>query len=90
MNLNVHEVVKAGTDCIAVVSAICAAHDPEAAARRINDIICSALTVPNILINIRSSAEILSASFGITRLFLLSFNGFQCPCGGMFNFFPDK
>jgi thiamine monophosphate synthase len=40
--------VKAGTDCIAVVSAICAAHDPEAAARRINDIICSALTVPNI------------------------------------------
>ena len=45
---NVHEVVKAGTDCIAVVSAICAAHDPEAAARRINDIIYSALTVPNI------------------------------------------
>ena len=45
---NVHEVVKAGADCIAVVSAICAAPDPEAAARRINDIICSALTVPNI------------------------------------------
>jgi thiamine-phosphate pyrophosphorylase len=45
---NVREVVMAGTDCIAVVSAICAAHDPEAAARRINDIIYSALTVPNI------------------------------------------
>ena len=45
---NVHEVVKAGADCIAVVSAICASPYPEAAARRINDIICSALTVPNI------------------------------------------
>ena len=41
---NVREVVKAGADCVAVVSAICAATDPEAAARRINDIINSALT----------------------------------------------
>jgi thiamine-phosphate pyrophosphorylase len=41
---NVHEVVKAGADCIAVVSAICASSYPEAAARRINDIINSALT----------------------------------------------
>ena len=38
---NVHEVVKAGADCIAVVSAICASSYPEAAARRINDIIYS-------------------------------------------------
>jgi len=45
---NVREVVKAGADCIAVVSAICASSYPEAAARRINDIIYSALTVPNI------------------------------------------
>lgn len=41
---NVREVVKAGADCIAVVSAICAVPDPEAATRRINDIINSALT----------------------------------------------
>jgi thiamine-phosphate pyrophosphorylase len=41
---NAREVVKAGADCLAVISAICAAHDPEAAARRINDIIDSALT----------------------------------------------
>ena len=40
---NVHEVVKAGADCIAVVSAICASPYPEAAARRINEIISSAL-----------------------------------------------
>ena len=45
---NVHEVVKAGADCIAVVLAICASSYPEAAARRINDIIYSALTVLNI------------------------------------------
>ena len=45
---NVREVVKAGADCIAVVSAICASSYPEAATRRINDIIYSALTVPNI------------------------------------------
>jgi thiamine monophosphate synthase len=36
--------VKSGADCIAVVSAICAVPDSEAAARRINDIINSALT----------------------------------------------
>jgi thiamine-phosphate pyrophosphorylase len=41
---NVREVMRAGADCIAVVSAICAAYDPEAAARTINDIIDSALT----------------------------------------------
>ncbi|MGA2781282.1 MAG: thiamine phosphate synthase [Smithella sp.] len=41
---NAREVVKAGADCIAVVSAICASSYPEAAARRINDIINSALT----------------------------------------------
>ena len=41
---NVSEVVKAGADCIAVISAICAVPDPEAATRRINDIINSALT----------------------------------------------
>jgi thiamine-phosphate pyrophosphorylase len=41
---NVCEVMKAGADCIALVSAICAVHDPEAAARKINDIIDSALT----------------------------------------------
>jgi thiamine-phosphate pyrophosphorylase len=40
---NIKEVVKAGADCIAVVSAICAADQPEAAARRLNDIINSAL-----------------------------------------------
>ena len=36
---NVTEVVKAGADCIAVVSAICAAPDPEMAARNINNLI---------------------------------------------------
>jgi thiamine-phosphate pyrophosphorylase len=41
---NVREVVKAGADCIAVVSAICAATNPEEATRRIKDIIESALT----------------------------------------------
>jgi thiamine-phosphate pyrophosphorylase len=45
---NAREVVEAGADCIAVVSAICASSYPEAATRRINDIIYSALTVPNI------------------------------------------
>ena len=45
---NVREVVMAGTDCIAVVSAICASPHSEATARRINDIIYSAFTVPNI------------------------------------------
>jgi thiamine-phosphate pyrophosphorylase len=45
---NAREVVEAGADCIAVVSAICASSYPEAVARRINDIIYSALTVPNI------------------------------------------
>ena len=36
---NVREVVKAGADCIAVVSAICASPHSEAAARRINKMI---------------------------------------------------
>jgi thiamine-phosphate pyrophosphorylase len=40
---NIKEVVKAGADCIAVVSAICEADQPEAVARRLNDIIQSAL-----------------------------------------------
>jgi thiamine-phosphate pyrophosphorylase len=40
---NIKEIVKAGADCIAVVSAICAADHPEAVARRLNDIILSAL-----------------------------------------------
>ncbi|KUG22987.1 thiamin-phosphate pyrophosphorylase [hydrocarbon metagenome] len=40
---NIREVVKAGADCVAVVSAICAADHPEAVARRLNDIIKSAL-----------------------------------------------
>jgi thiamine-phosphate pyrophosphorylase len=40
---NVSEVVKSGADCVAVVSAICAVANPEAAARRINDMISSAL-----------------------------------------------
>jgi len=39
---NVHEVMKAGAGCVAVVSAICASSCPEATARRINDIINSA------------------------------------------------
>ena len=41
---NVREVVKAGADCIAVVSAICASPYPEAAARRINEMINLILT----------------------------------------------
>ena len=41
---NVREVVKAGADCIAVVSAICASPDSEAAARRINEMINLILT----------------------------------------------
>ena len=40
---NVREVVMAGAECIAVVSAICASPNPEAAARRINEIINSSL-----------------------------------------------
>jgi len=40
---NVRDVVKAGADCVAVVSAICASSDPEAAARGINEIIKSFL-----------------------------------------------
>jgi thiamine-phosphate pyrophosphorylase len=36
---NAADVLKAGADCLAVVSAICAASDPEAAARKINCII---------------------------------------------------
>jgi thiamine-phosphate pyrophosphorylase len=35
---NVQEVVQAGADCIAIVSAICAAPDPEMAARNINNL----------------------------------------------------
>jgi len=41
---NVREVVTAGAKCVAVVSAICASADPEAATRRINEIINSSLT----------------------------------------------
>ena len=41
---NVSEVVKAGADCIAVVSSICASPHPEAAARRINKMINLILT----------------------------------------------
>lgn len=36
---NAADVIKAGADCIAVVSAICAAPDPIAAAKKLNDII---------------------------------------------------
>jgi len=39
---NIKEVVKAGADCIAVVSAICEADQPETVSRRLNDIIKSA------------------------------------------------
>jgi thiamine-phosphate pyrophosphorylase len=39
---NVREVMKAGADCVAVVSAICAVPDPEEAARRINAVMNSA------------------------------------------------
>ena len=41
---NVREVVKAGADCIAVVSAICAVPHPEAVAGRINEMINLILT----------------------------------------------
>ncbi|MGP8154703.1 MAG: thiamine phosphate synthase [Smithella sp.] len=40
---NVREVVMAGADCIAVVSAICASPYPKSATRRINEIINSSL-----------------------------------------------
>jgi thiamine-phosphate pyrophosphorylase len=40
---NAADVVKAGADCLAVVSAICAAADPEAATRKLNEIINAAL-----------------------------------------------
>ncbi|MEN6374273.1 MAG: thiamine phosphate synthase [Smithella sp.] len=40
---NVRETVLAGADCVAVVSAICAASDPEAAARKLSNIIEEAL-----------------------------------------------
>jgi thiamine-phosphate pyrophosphorylase len=40
---NIKEVVRAGADCIAVVSAICTADQIEAVARRLNDIINSTL-----------------------------------------------
>jgi thiamine-phosphate pyrophosphorylase len=40
---NVREIVVAGVECIAVVSAICAAPDPEAVASRLNKIINSSL-----------------------------------------------
>jgi thiamine-phosphate pyrophosphorylase len=38
---NVSDVVRAGADCVAVVSAICAADNPEIAARKLNDLIRS-------------------------------------------------
>ena len=38
-SLNAADVVKAGADCLAVVSAVCAAPDPEAESRRLADII---------------------------------------------------
>jgi thiamine-phosphate pyrophosphorylase len=38
---NVRDVVKAGADCVAVVSAICMASDPEMAAQNINNLIKS-------------------------------------------------
>jgi len=40
---NVREAILAGADCVAVVSAICAASGPETAARKLNDIIEAAL-----------------------------------------------
>jgi thiamine-phosphate pyrophosphorylase len=40
---NVKEVIRAGAPCVAIVSAICNAPDPDAAARRINEIIRSNL-----------------------------------------------
>jgi thiamine-phosphate pyrophosphorylase len=41
---NAAAVVKAGAECLAVVSAICAANDPETAARKLNEIISAALS----------------------------------------------
>ena len=41
---NAADVVKAGADCLAVVSAICAANDPEAAAHTLKNIIESAIS----------------------------------------------
>jgi thiamine-phosphate pyrophosphorylase len=40
---NVRETILAGADCVAVVSAICAASDPEAAARRLSGMIAAAM-----------------------------------------------
>ncbi len=40
---NVRETILAGADCVAVVSAICAASDPEAATRKLSNIIEEAL-----------------------------------------------
>jgi len=40
---NVREIVMAGAQCIAVVSAICTSPDPETVARRINEIVDSSL-----------------------------------------------
>jgi thiamine-phosphate pyrophosphorylase len=40
---NASDVVKAGADCLAIVSAICAANDPEATARALKNIIESAM-----------------------------------------------
>ena len=40
---NVRETILAGADCVAVVSAICAASDPEAATRKLSNIIEDAL-----------------------------------------------
>jgi thiamine-phosphate pyrophosphorylase len=41
---NAKDVVAAGADCLAVVSAICAATDPQAVASRLNEIIKAALS----------------------------------------------
>lgn len=40
---NLRETIAAGADCLAVVSAICAAPDPETAARKLSDMIDAAL-----------------------------------------------
>jgi thiamine-phosphate pyrophosphorylase len=42
--LNAADVVKAGAECLAVVSAICAANDPEAATHKLKNIIESAMS----------------------------------------------
>jgi thiamine-phosphate pyrophosphorylase len=42
---NAADVIKAGADCLAVVAAICTAADPEAAAKRLNEIINAALSM---------------------------------------------